>query len=104
MGHSGGPNYHFQVLCTTCLEENQPHTWILDEGGENDQVAPFVLWVLVAESTGITATEEPREDELCGQLDALKGPRSRFAQDRRGAGVSMRERSQSQNLPTLVCL
>lgn len=58
-----GPKYYFQILCTARLEQNQAHTRVLDEGGENDQVTSFVLWVLVADRTSIPATKEPKHPQ-----------------------------------------
>lgn len=64
--------YYFQILCAARLEKNKPDARIFDQCSEYNEIAPFVLGILIAESTGVLATKEPRSKiRPLSQLDAF---------------------------------
>lgn len=52
------PSY-FEILRTTCLEQDQTHIRVLDQGGQHHQIATLALWVLVAQRAGTATSQEP---------------------------------------------
>lgn len=44
----GRNTYNIDILGTARLEQDQAHVWMLDQDSHDDQVAGFVLWILVA--------------------------------------------------------
>jgi hypothetical protein len=51
--------YDLDVFSAASLEKDQSHVRVLDEDCHDDQVASLVLWVLVACSAAVGATEKP---------------------------------------------
>jgi hypothetical protein len=56
--------YDLDVFSAASLKENQPHVRVLDEDCHDDQVTSLILWVLVACSAAVGATEKPVQCEI----------------------------------------
>ena len=67
----GQSTYNLDILSTAGLEQNQAHMWMLDQDSHDDQVTGLVLWVLVACTAAVGASEEPVQCEI--GLDVVLG-------------------------------
>jgi hypothetical protein len=56
--------YDLDVFSAASLEKDQSHMRVFDEDCHDDQVAGLVLWVLVACSAAVCATEKPVQCEI----------------------------------------
>ena len=56
--------YNLDVLGNSGVEQDQAHVRMLDQDGHDDHVADLVLWVFVACTAAVGATQESAQCEI----------------------------------------